>query len=195
VPQASTLAEAQAWAEGWLGMQCIAGAAENSGVVPAEPAMRETPIGIGQHRPNGARKPRVRTYREVFQHALGCAQPQPCASRPAELGPAPQAPRVAQAPAEAAHRGRRPTKRRQRRRRAPTELPRRGHGAGPRVNNPKREGLPQRLTDRGAVVNSLSIIQRVVLLKNEGCEAIADLFARCLIGRCELVSQSAVGSH
>jgi hypothetical protein len=28
VPQAGTLAEAQAWAEGWLGMQCIAGAAE-----------------------------------------------------------------------------------------------------------------------------------------------------------------------
>jgi hypothetical protein len=55
VPQAGTLADAQAWAEGWLGMQCIAGAAENSGVVPAEPAMRETPIGIGQHRPNAAR--------------------------------------------------------------------------------------------------------------------------------------------
>jgi hypothetical protein len=27
-PGVGTLAEAQAWAEGWLGMQCIAGAAE-----------------------------------------------------------------------------------------------------------------------------------------------------------------------
>ena len=50
--------------------------------------MRETPIGIGQHPSNWAPRPRVRTHPEVFQHALGCAKPQPCASQPAELGPA-----------------------------------------------------------------------------------------------------------
>jgi hypothetical protein len=37
--------------------------------------MRETPIGIGQHRRNAAPRPRVRTHPKVFQHALGCANP------------------------------------------------------------------------------------------------------------------------
>jgi hypothetical protein len=46
--------------------------------------MRETPIGIGQHRSNWAPRPRVRTHPEVFQYALGCAKPRPRASRPAE---------------------------------------------------------------------------------------------------------------
>jgi hypothetical protein len=42
--------------------------------------MRETPIGIGQRRPNGARRPRARTHPEVFQHALGCAKAALCQS-------------------------------------------------------------------------------------------------------------------
>ena len=47
------------------------------------PAMRETPIGIGQHRRNAAPRPRVRTHPKVFQHALGCANPSPVpAERP-----------------------------------------------------------------------------------------------------------------
>ena len=85
----------------------------------ASPKLRK--LGCSPGRPCNARDPdrdraasaewerrsRVRTHLAVCQRAWGCAQPQPCASRAAELGPALRRPHPARAPAEAALRGRR----------------------------------------------------------------------------------------
>jgi hypothetical protein len=50
-------------------------------------AGRMTAQSLPLNRSRGAQAARQNAPR-VFQHALGCAKPQPCASRPAELGPA-----------------------------------------------------------------------------------------------------------
>jgi hypothetical protein len=81
------LAEAQAWAESWLGMQCIAEAAETrcspGRSCNARDPDRDRPLGRMRHA--GRASERISRF---FQHAFGCAKLQPCASRPAELGPA-----------------------------------------------------------------------------------------------------------
>jgi hypothetical protein len=71
--------------------------------------MRETPIGIGCGRIGRvARRPRARTHPEVFQHAFGMRQTPALCQPSGRAGTGAAATRVAQAPAEAAHRGRHP---------------------------------------------------------------------------------------
>jgi hypothetical protein len=61
---------------------------------------------------------------------------------------------------------------------------------------PKREVLPPRLTDRSAVGSFRGSGQRVEIGLHDGRQPLADLIACGLVGRLELVSQAAVaGDH